>query len=385
MNKLNIIFVCAEYPYDNRSKGGFGTYVQHLSEELIKSGHLVTILCQGQKTKIIVRGNLEIRILSGADKRISNSEMPIIQRLIFFLRYPILFSFLVWRELRYLQRIRQIDIVEGGDFGAELFFYLLLGKTSSTKTVIKLHTPSFIIRQYNNEPNSLFYLCMESLEKYCLTHCDKVYSPTKNLAQIISKKYGLIVSTIIPYPVEQINKKLRIKRNEKLVLYAGKIQRKKGVYILTEAIPLVLAVHPRAKFIFVGGDTLSHGLSAQKLLINIIRKNNLDKSINILPAVTKLELYKMFQKAAITVIPSLWENFPNVLLEASIFGSAVIASRVGGIPEMIKQGKTGILVPPQDPQAVANAISKLLFFSSIRNKLSREAKKSIITRYNSKK
>ena len=93
----------------------------------------------------------------------------------------------------------------------------------------------------------------------------------------------------------------------------------------------------------------------------------------------------MFQKAAITVIPSLWENFPNVLLEASIFGSAVIASRVGGIPEMIKQGKTGILVPPQDPQAVANAISKLLFFSSIRNKLSREAKKSIITRYNSKK
>ena len=60
------------------------------------------------------------------------------------------------------------------------------------------------------------------------------------------------------------------------------------------------------------------------------------------------------------VSPSLWEGFPNVILEAMAAGKPVVATSVGGTPELVVDGTTGILVPPSDPDALSKAIGKLL-------------------------
>ena len=62
----------------------------------------------------------------------------------------------------------------------------------------------------------------------------------------------------------------------------------------------------------------------------------------------------------IFVLSSQWEGMPNVLLEAMAAGKPVVATRVGGIPEVVVEGETGLLVPPGDPGALANAISEML-------------------------
>src|SRR5207247_5314488 len=68
--------------------------------------------------------------------------------------------------------------------------------------------------------------------------------------------------------------------------------------------------------------------------------------------------------ADVFVLPSLSEGFSFVLLEALAMGCPVVASRVNGVPELIEDHKTGLLVPPRDPQALARAIRELLNYST---------------------
>ena len=68
----------------------------------------------------------------------------------------------------------------------------------------------------------------------------------------------------------------------------------------------------------------------------------------------------MFQQASLFVLSSVHEALPNVVLEAMAAGLPVVATRVGGLPELVAPGETGWLVPPRDPAALAAALSQLL-------------------------
>lgn len=72
------------------------------------------------------------------------------------------------------------------------------------------------------------------------------------------------------------------------------------------------------------------------------------------------ELIEQYSKAAVTVMPSLYEGFGLPALEATLCGSGVVASKAGALPEIIEDGETGLLVPPQDPKALAEAVMRLL-------------------------
>ena len=73
-------------------------------------------------------------------------------------------------------------------------------------------------------------------------------------------------------------------------------------------------------------------------------------------------------------MPSLSEGFPLAVLEAMMAGRAVVASRVGGIPEMIVDGETGLLVPPKDAGALASALAWLIASPSLRDRLGKAAR-----------
>ncbi|MGQ0572516.1 MAG: glycosyltransferase, partial [Armatimonadota bacterium] len=86
----------------------------------------------------------------------------------------------------------------------------------------------------------------------------------------------------------------------------------------------------------------------------------------VLPAVSfagprpRGELPDEYRSATVCVVPSHWETFGNVCLEAMACGRPVIASRVGGLPEAVEDGRTGVLVPPGDADALAAQILRLL-------------------------
>ncbi len=131
-------------------------------------------------------------------------------------------------------------------------------------------------------------------------------------------------------------------------LYAGRLAPEKGVDTLLEAARL-LPGHPLT---LCGSGPLEARVRAA-----------LDQlpGARALGHVPRAELARLVGEAAVVVVPSRWpENYPYAVLEAQAAGRAVVASRIGGIPEQIRDGEDGVLVPPGDARALAGAVAALL-------------------------
>jgi glycosyltransferase involved in cell wall biosynthesis len=85
--------------------------------------------------------------------------------------------------------------------------------------------------------------------------------------------------------------------------------------------------------------------------------------------------------ADLLVVPSLWESLPYAVLEAMAFGLPVLATAVGGVPEMVRDGATGRLVPPADEQALAGALAELLADAAARERMGRAARELVEQRF----
>jgi glycosyltransferase involved in cell wall biosynthesis len=126
----------------------------------------------------------------------------------------------------------------------------------------------------------------------------------------------------------------------------------KGIEYLLKSVPRVLALFPRAVFVIVGDGPLRAKLESLARELGIWR--------SVVFAGYREDVARMLSVFDITVLPSLSEGFSLVLVEAMALGRPVIASAVGGIREILKNGQTGVLVPPGESEAIADAIVNLL-------------------------
>ena len=129
-------------------------------------------------------------------------------------------------------------------------------------------------------------------------------------------------------------------------MFAARNDPVKGGDILLNAVDIVLSTIPSTEFQLFGYIP-SQG-------------QRIPQNVKIFPFVAKEELRRYYQEADLCVVPSLWDNSPNTVYEAMAAGKAVVASNVGGIPELIIDGETGILVEPSDPVELAEAIIEML-------------------------
>lgn len=132
----------------------------------------------------------------------------------------------------------------------------------------------------------------------------------------------------------------------------GRLVPVKGHEYLIKSIPLVISEYGPCQFVIGGNGSLKTEL--QKL-INELRLTNYVHLVGYIEDVSEF-----LSGIDIFVLPSLSEGLPMSLLEAMAFGKPVVASSVGGIPEVIVSPEVGILIPPGDPFAIARAISNLL-------------------------
>ncbi len=385
---MNIVFVSSEFPDSLYAPtGGIGTYAQNLVTGLTKFGHKVFLITNSPKNTKYISKNIKVINANIYEKyfRKLKNKLPfsIIKRLLNFIEYPLLFNLGVCLALAKLTKRSRIDIIEGNDFGGELFLFLLLIR-KRPPVVIRLHTPSFIIQIYNNEPVNLFYKLMKLLEIYVLKQANSLYSPTINLNQLVTREIKKSTSIVIPYPFKSLYRSNKTRLNN-MVLYVGKLQSKKGIFNLVSAVPRVIKKVPGTKFYFVGPDTLSGGVSVKSLLIDKCLKRKIINNVHFLPSISKQKLYELYKQSSVTVVPSKWENFPNVILEAMANGSSVIASRVGGISEIIKNNVNGVLINKTDAKELADKIISLLRRKKKRNKIGFEAQKTIRHNYNIKR
>jgi glycosyltransferase involved in cell wall biosynthesis len=96
---------------------------------------------------------------------------------------------------------------------------------------------------------------------------------------------------------------------------------------------------------------------------------------------TRSDVPELLALTDVAVLPSLEEGFPNAILEAMAAAKPVVATQVGGIPEAVVHGETGLLVPPRDPSALAGAIGRLLDDPGLRTAMGLAGKQRIAERF----
>jgi glycosyltransferase involved in cell wall biosynthesis len=126
----------------------------------------------------------------------------------------------------------------------------------------------------------------------------------------------------------------------------------KGQTFLLRAWPAVLEGEPRALLLLAGDGPDEGALTAQAAALG------LGRSVRFLGF--RQDVPSLLACAEVLVLPSLNEGFGMVLVEAMAMGKPVVASAVGGVPEVVLDGQAGLLIPPADPRALAAAILRLL-------------------------
>jgi glycosyltransferase involved in cell wall biosynthesis len=142
------------------------------------------------------------------------------------------------------------------------------------------------------------------------------------------------------------------KTEVKKIIFVGRLFPNKGIQYLVKAAPIVLAKHPYVEFIIVGRGPMEAELR------NMVKRLNIEhafKFLGIVPSVPEV-----MNQCDIFVRPSLTEGMPLTILEAMACGLPVIASKIPGSSEVVKDGETGILVEVGNVEKLSNAIIRLL-------------------------
>jgi glycogen(starch) synthase len=140
-----------------------------------------------------------------------------------------------------------------------------------------------------------------------------------------------------------------------VLLLLGRVVHDKGFDLALEALPAILHRHPQAQLVVAGAGPALPQLKA------FTSKAGLEDHVRFLGWVAPERIPELINTATLVLVPSRWrEAFGLVALQAASQARPVIAARVGGLPEVVAEGETGLLVPKEDPAALAGAVLQLL-------------------------
>lgn len=376
------LIICREYPPAPLHSGGIGTYVFHISRLLAESGETVFVVSQlwsGAKKEVEEKcdGKLIIHRIpfegsaSFMGEKLSSAIKSVEAKILFKSDfYPQCFSWLAGLHTERLVEQEGIDVIEAQEFEAPLYYFQIrralgLGPKRQPPCIVHLHSPMEFIVRYNDwDIGHPYFLTAKRLEDYSIAAADALLCPSRHLAQKAKTHYGLTENSIrvIPLP---IGDNPMIERKEDTwehgtICYVGRLERRKGVIEWIDAAVTVAHEYPTACFEFIGANTLStDGMSGEELVWRRIPEE-LRMRFHFRGQQNRSSLQQYLAKARIAVVPSRWENFPNACVEAMCSGLPVIASREGGMIEMIEDGKTGWLANGAGNGSLAEPLKRAL-------------------------
>ncbi len=160
------------------------------------------------------------------------------------------------------------------------------------------------------------------------------------------------------------------KAAEPTVLYVGRLAPEKDLLTLLEGFKLARGTIPGALLDIVGNGRLRPKLE------DFVRRNSLETAVRLLHG--QRDIRPLLHHAWVFAMTSIREASPNVMLEAMATELPVVGTRVGGIPELIEDGETGIVVEPADPAALAAALVRLLNDEDTRRSMGRKGRERIL-------
>jgi glycogen(starch) synthase len=198
--------------------------------------------------------------------------------------------------------------------------------------------------------------------------------PSDKLAMVPNGVYPHVYDGLAKQDLKSFRSKFALPE-EKIVLYVGRLVYEKGVHILINAVPKVLG-KVDAKFVIVGSGYMKDQLS------NIVRSMGLEHKVLFEGFMDEEDLQKLQKCADVCVVPSLFEPFGIVALEAMAAKSPVVVSDTGGLAEIVDHDVTGVKVYPNNADSLAWGITKVLLDDGYRNHIRENAYRTIQEKYN---
>ena len=167
-------------------------------------------------------------------------------------------------------------------------------------------------------------------------------------------------------PRDELRRELELDGN--VLVFAGRLGPQKAVGVLLVALADVDGVS-----LVIAGD----GPERAALERRAAELARLDGRVRFLGSVPRETVLRLFRAADASVLPSAWENFPHTVVEALAVGCPVIATSVGGVPEVVRDGENGLLVAPNDASALREAIERFFTDAALRQRLVAAAPASV--------
>lgn len=270
--------------------------------------------------------------------------------------------------VRLLKVIRKhhIDLIHVNSQKA-LLFALPAGLISRTPVVWHCHVDRDFGKVYD-VIGSLFSSVIVTNSNYVSGRFDRVPLAGRKLRLVHN---GIDTANIRPRDGCRIRKELGIPEGRLVVGTFGRLQEEKGMRYFVEAAPLVAARVPEADFLIVGG-TFDPGDTYQDCLRSMAEASGISSRITF--AGFRSDIIDCVAAMDIVVIPSLREGLPLAVAEAMALEKPIVATSVGGIPEMIEDGKNGLLVRPRDGRMIADQVVKLAGDPALRSELGKAAR-----------
>jgi glycosyltransferase involved in cell wall biosynthesis len=364
---MNICLVSTGYPPEDG--GGIGTYISNLAQGLKALGHNIFVITQTR--------NLEKEeVIYGISVyRAKSRYIPWLENY-----FPgLAWSIFVSRKIKELDMKYGIDLIEFPNWEGVGFCYLLRKKRKPAVT--RLHTPYFETLSIDKNKAKISFgdkfTCW--MEKTAVRKSDFLTSSTECHKSFMEKAYQIDMNRIklLPLGIQLLPlKESPLESPDVLkVLYVSRLEKRKGTLTLLEAVPEVIKSFPNVEFIFIGKDR-PHAPNGKYFREYFFEEfKDYSSRVKFLGYVSNEELRDYYYKSDIFVVPSVYESFGLIYIEAMAYGKPAIGCGAGGIQEVIVDGVTGFLVPPSDSGLLAQRILELLKNEKLRLEMGKNGRK----------
>lgn len=390
--------VCFLLHQGSMYSGGQGIYLHHITRELSELGHDVHVIA-GPPYPDVVDAVTVHRVQNYSIYRLLETG-----RFFFFGRDPAsffhplnfyematsragmfsvmaAFSFRAYRKLRELAPALQFDIVhdvQGLGYGA------LLIKANGLPVVANIHHPLQVDRANRLRQATTFAEKVKWIRFYpfwmqevVARRVDRIITGSQSSADFVAKAFRLDrgqIAAIYDGVETDVFRPLDIEREPGTLLYVGNSDdRNKGARYAIEA--LALLKHRTDLHLTVVDRPIA------TLVPSLSKKLGIEHMVTLTGRLSREDLVSRYNRAELLVSPSLYEGFGLPAAEAMACGTPVIATTAGAFPEVIEDGRSGILVPPGDPQALASAIERVLDDGELRARLGEEGRRRIVDNF----
>ncbi len=325
-----------------------------VSDELVRRGHRVVILVDHQRKDVEDHTGNPAIYTWPSRRPVRLADAVFLRRLI--KRYGpdcLIASFGATNVMQVVGRLKRVH--------CRVAWY----QTLSSAVDLDVRIPSWKLRLLRFRKRRVYQLAT-----HIVSNCDAGLRDIQKMYGVPESKCHLLYNAM-PDPYEGEDALQAPARRAGTVVCAGQLATWKGQDILIRSLSLLKNALPDARVEFVGGGS-------QETYSELSRSLGIEGRCEFVGSVSHREVIARMASSVTTVVPSRGDCAPWVVLESLSVGTPVIASRVGGIPEIIRDGVDGFLVPPDDPEALAEKLKLLLSDANLRESMGRNARKRFL-------